>query len=362
MSRTVLVVGASGLVGTAAVERFLAAGDEVVAVSRRAPEVDSSLPFRHLPLDLRDGQACVDAAPSLSHVTHVAYAAVYEKPGLVAGWTERDQMETNAAMLRNLLRPLCQQAGGLQHVSLLQGTKAYGAHLHPIRVPAREREPRDDHDNFYWLHEDEVRARAAEGGWSFTIWRPQLIVGPNYGVVMNVPPVLGAYAAICREEGEPFSFPGGARWVWEAVDVRLLADALEWAAGAPAAAGETFNITNGEVFEFRDLWPAMAEVLGVEVGPERPLSLSQHLPAKAGVWRRITEKHGLRPLDILELCGESHHYADLCLAYGATESPPPTFLSTVKLKQAGFGGAFDTEASFCHWLRVLQHRRVLPPA
>jgi nucleoside-diphosphate-sugar epimerase len=58
--------------------------------------------------------------------------------------------------------------------------------------------------------------------------------------------------------------------VWEAVDVRLLADALAWAATAPQAANGTFNITNGDVFEWRDLWPALAETLGVEVGPDRP--------------------------------------------------------------------------------------------
>src|SRR3712207_9396900 len=103
-------------------------------------------------------------------------------------------------MLRNLLEPLTAAARDLRHVGLLQGTKAYGAHLHPIPVPARERFPRDPHENFYWLHEDLVRERSAEQGWTFTILRPQLIVGPNHGVVMNVPPVIGAYAAIRREE------------------------------------------------------------------------------------------------------------------------------------------------------------------
>jgi NAD(P)-dependent dehydrogenase (short-subunit alcohol dehydrogenase family) len=36
-SRRVLVVGASGLVGRAAVERFASAGWDVVAISRRRP-------------------------------------------------------------------------------------------------------------------------------------------------------------------------------------------------------------------------------------------------------------------------------------------------------------------------------------
>ena len=46
---------------------------------------------------------------------------------LIRGWRERDQMETNLLMLRNLLDPLCALTSGLRHISLLQGTKAYGA-------------------------------------------------------------------------------------------------------------------------------------------------------------------------------------------------------------------------------------------
>ena len=361
MTNTVLIAGASGLVGAAAVDKFLADGWDVVAVSRRKPEINSKTPFRYLPVDLQDPAATRAAVGSLGDVTHVVYTAVYEKPGLVPGWTERDQMDTNLAMLRNLMEPLGAAASGLQHVSLLQGTKAYGIHLHPMPVPAREHYPRDQHENFYWLQEDYIREKSAADGWAFSIWRPQLIVGPNYGVVMNLPPIIGAYAAICREEGRPFSFPGGAPHVWEAVDTRLVADALAWGATAEQAVGETFNLTNGEVFSWRQIWPGMAEVLGVEVGPDEPVSLAQMLPAKADVWDKIVSNHGLRPIPMSELVGESHHYADFCFAYGATVAPPPAFVSTVKIKQAGFTETFDTEASFRYWLQVLIDRKVLPP-
>ena len=53
----------------------------------------------------------------------------------------------------------------LQHVSLLQGTKAYGAHVHPIPVPARERCAARRHANFYWLQEDLLRETSARPGW-----------------------------------------------------------------------------------------------------------------------------------------------------------------------------------------------------
>lgn len=153
---SVLVAGASGLVGTATVERFLSEGWDVVALSRREPEVVSDRPLHHVAVDLRDEPAVRAAVQSLGEVSHVVYAAVHELAGLVGGWSEAEQMHANDAMFRNLLAPLT-AVGSLEHVTLLQGTKAYGAHLHAIRVPARERHPRDDHPNFYWLQEDYLR-------------------------------------------------------------------------------------------------------------------------------------------------------------------------------------------------------------
>lgn len=359
MTKTVLVAGASGLVGTAAVDAFLDAGWEVIALSRRKPEVFSERPFRHLAVDLRDRAACEAAFARLEGVTHVVYTAVYELPGLVAGWQDPQQMQVNLQMLRNLLEPL-QQASRLAHVTLLQGTKAYGVHLHAIPIPARERHPRDDHPNFYWLQEDWIREQSAQRGFGWTILRPTVVLGPNVGVVMNILPVVGIYAALCREEGLPFGFPGHVPYVREAVDARLIGRAAEWAARTPAAWGEHFNLTNGEVFSWRALWPAMADCLGVEAAPDRPVSMAQHLPGRAAAWDRIVQRHGLRPLKLEQLLGESHHYADFAFGYGLTQLPPPAFVSTVKIKQAGFTDTFDTELAARHWLEVLMERRILP--
>ena len=350
MPGTVLIAGASGLVGTAAALEFLDNGWRVIALSRRKPELLEGRDYTHLALDLQDEQACAAAAAQLSDVTHVVYTAVYELPGLIEGWSDPGQIETNGKMLRNLLEPLRRQAR-LRHVSLLQGTKAYGIMVGPMRVPARESQPRVVHPNFYWLQEDYLTEAAAADGFDFTIFRPQLIVGPNHGVVMNLPPVIGVYAAIRRELGLPFSFPGGAEWVWEAVDTRLVAGAIRWAAQAPKAAGETFNLTNGEVFSFRDMWPAMARTLGVETGPDEPVSLAEYIPEHAAVWDRVVTRHDLRRIPLDALLGESHFYADMCLAYGLTQPPSPVFVSTVKIRQAGFNDVYDTEESFCYLLR-----------
>ena len=358
---SVLIAGASGVVGNAALEKFLSRNGwtDVVALSRRRPEVDSTRSFRHLPVDLRDQEGARAALGDLRDITHLVYAALYEKPGLISGWQERDQMDTNLAMLRNCLEPLL-EAGSLRQVTILQGTKAYGIHVHPMPIPARERAPRDDHENFYWLQEDYIKEQAREHGFTWTILRPQLIIGRPWGVAMNLAPIIGAYAAICREEGVPFSFTGGIPYVWEAVDSRLVADVAEWAATSPNAVNEHFNVTNGDVFDWRNLWPGMAAVLGVEPGPDDEKSMAEFLQGKDEVWDGIVRKYGLRPIPLGDILGESHHYADFCFAYGATELPPPAFSSRIKLQQAGFTGCYDTQETFNFWLQDLIHRRVLP--
>jgi hypothetical protein len=185
-------------------------------------------------------------------------------------------------------------------------------------------------------------------------------VGAATGVAMNLAPVIGAYAAVCKEEGQPFAYPGGISYVWEAVDARLLANVFVWAIRTPAAAGQHFNVTNGDVFEWRNLWPSFAQVLGVEVGPDQPRALATWLPAKSAVWDRVVARRGLRKTSMTDLLGESHHYADFCFAHGATTPPPPAFVSAIKLRQAGFTEVCDTEDMFRYWLENLIERGILP--
>jgi nucleoside-diphosphate-sugar epimerase len=356
----VLVSGASGLLGVAAVERFLSAGWEVLGISRRKPELPSGRQIESLPIDLRDKEATRAALESQTDVTHIAYAAIHEKSDLVAGWSSKDQIETNNAMLHNLVEPIVHTASNFQHISILQGTKIYGVHLHPIPIPARERDARKDHENFFFDQEAYVREMGARHGFKYTALRPQLVTGPTPGA-LNVLPAIGVYAAIRREKGEPFSFPGGPSFVWEAADADLVADVMVWAAKSPGAANEAFNITNGDVFEWRSLWPALAETLGVETGPDMPMSVAAYIEKNADVWDQIAAKYDLRSRNLRELVGRGDQHVDFAFAYGASEGPR-AFLSTIKLRQAGFTKTVDTEDSFRSALKSLIDRKLLPPA
>ncbi len=360
MSNKVLVTGASGLLGVAAIEKFLSAGWEVVAVSRRRPELFSGREIEFLSVDLQDREAARAALEALNDITHIAYTALHEKPDLVAGWSSKDQIETNNAMLRNVMEPILAKASNFQHISILQGTKVYGAHLHPMPIPARESDPRYPHDNFFLDQEDYVAEMSAEHGFTYTALRPQLVTGPTPGA-LNVLPAIGVYAAIQREKGEPFGFPGGPSFVWEAADAGLVADVMVWAARSPRAANEPFNITNGDVFEWRNVWPALARTLGVENGPDTPMSLAGYLADHSALWDRIVTKHDLRPLSLRQVVGHGDQHADFAFAYGAPEGPH-AFVSTVKLRQAGFTGTIDTEDAFRAALQSLIGHKFLPPA
>jgi nucleoside-diphosphate-sugar epimerase len=356
----VVVFGATGVVGRAAVERFASLpGWEVLAVSRRPVGLPGSA---HVQVDLADGAASAAAMRSkaFSGTTHVVYAALQESADLISGWRDRELMGHNLRMFRHALGPLA-AIGSLEHVSLLQGAKAYGLHLGRAPVPAKERSPRDAHDNFYFLQEDALRGLAEGAGWSWTILRPQVVFGESIGSPMNLLPAIGVYAAIERERGKPLAFPGGPPGVHEAVDARLLARALTWAAVTPEARGEAFNITNGDVFSWPGVWPVVAAALGMDAGEAAPQHLVETMPPRQEEWAAVVDRHGLRaPRDMSAFVGGS--WVDADLLFGTLGARAlPALLSTVKARQAGFADCMDTEDMFREWFARLHARRLLPP-
>ena len=110
-----------------------------------------------------------------------------------------------------------------------------------------------------------------------------------------------------------------------------------------------------------DAFVSAANALGVNVGPDRPQSLAQLLPSKADVWDEIVRKHNLRPIGIAALLGESHFVTDFLFAHGMESTPPPAFISTIKLRKAGFTAVCDTEDMFRYWLSSFIDRRIIPP-
>lgn len=360
--KKVLIAGATGLVGYACMKHFASHKDcEVIALSRREP--DETYGARWLPLDLSDEATCAKLAPEFAGVTHLVYAALYERPGLVAGWQEEEQIRTNDLMLKSLFGPLERAAPGLRHVALLQGTKAYGVHVRPLTVPAREnRSEMHEQPNFYWNQERYIREAQQGKAWTWSILRPVLIVGDSVGSAMNVIPALGVYAAMMRRAGKTkLDYPGGVGRVAQAVDADLLARAIAWSGESEKARNEIFNVTNGDVFVWPNVWPAIADALGFEPGEPVPLSLDREIRPQEAAWAEIRAAHGLKSSTLKDFVGLSFEYADYTMGYGRTQPGPPALVSTIKLMQAGFCEVMDTEAMFRKCFAEMQAKRLLPP-
>jgi nucleoside-diphosphate-sugar epimerase len=358
--KKVVVAGATGLVGSAALRHFGALGGcEVVALSRRQPRDLHGARF--VAADLTDAAQCAAAASALQGATHLVYAALYEKPDLVDGWRDEQQIGINDQMLRNLMAVLETAAPSLRHVALLQGTKAYGVHVRPLTVPAREgRSEMYQQPNFYWAQENFLRDLQRGKRWHWSILRPVLIVGLAMGGAMDLIPPLGVYAAMLRQQGRDLDYPGGAARVAQAVDVDLLARAIAWSGEADAARNEAFNVTNGDVFTWENIWPALASALDMKPGEAAPLSLAKEYPKWIEPWNALRRKHDLTSPALEEFVGLSFQYADYSMRHGHTEPGPPSIVSTVKINQAAFTEMMDTEVMFRKWFAEARAERLLP--
>jgi hypothetical protein len=141
-------------------------------------------------------------------------------------------------------------------------------------------------------------------------------------------------------------------------DARLLASAIAWAAEAPAARDRIFNVTNGDVLTWRSLFPTVARVFGMEMGEPHPMPLPALMADKEPAWQAIVERHGLQRHTLRELVGESWQFADFAFS---RDDQAASLVSTIRIRQAGFGDCVDTAEMLEWWLRELQRRRILPP-
>lgn len=228
-----------------------------------------------------------------------------------------------------------------------------------MRVPARETDARRDHVNFYFDQQDLVAERAARAGWRWTVFRPQIVLGVALRSAMNPVAALGAWAVLCREQGGPLCPPGHPALLTECTDARLIAEAVEWAWGAPQAHAEAFNLTNGDVVLWRQAVERVAAHFGLAVGEPAPLRLAEAGPAQAARWAQIAARAGLRVPDLDTLVGLSWQYADATFASQRPFAVPP-LVSTIKLRRAGFAACIDTEDCIVEHLQAMQALGYLP--
>ncbi|PYY51761.1 MULTISPECIES: SDR family oxidoreductase [unclassified Curtobacterium] len=306
-----LVVGATGIAGSAIVDHLVSDGWTVTALSRRPGAERAGVTWRSA--DLRSAASLGSALADVP-ATHVFFTAWSRQA------TEAENIAVNGGMVRDLLAAL--SGAPVQHVALMTGLKhylgpfeAYGQGAMPD-TPFHEDEPRLDVDNFYYAQEDELFAAAARQGFTWSVHRSHTVLGYAVGNAMNMGLTIAVAAAISRHTGRPMVFPGSeTQWngLTDVTDADLLAAQMVWAATDPAGADEAFNTANGDVFRWRWMWPRIAAHLGVEAEgfDTAPRPFEQQMADAAPVWAEVVAEHGLVEPDLERLASWWHTDADL---------------------------------------------------
>lgn len=346
--KTALIVGAVGIVGRALLGYFEKQSDwDVIAVSRREPD----FPTRavHLKLDLNSVDSFLENRHALANVTHVFYAAYQGAP------TRAGLVEPNVRMLRNLLEGVDENCPRLEHVSLVLGMKGYGADLGPYKTPAQEGDPRQFPPTFYYDQEDLITEFQQGKHWTWSGLRPTAVCGIAIGNPMNIVSAIAVYASLCRELGVPFRFPGSPaafHALFALTDADLLAKAASWASQRTVN-GDIFNVPNGDLIRWENVWDGLAKQLDVVPGRMQSISLAEFMADKAPIWEKMVRKYDLKPYSFAQVA--SWEFADTMF-----HRDWDSFASDMKLRQAGFVEYVDTHDMFARQFRQLRELRIIP--
>ena len=345
----VLVAGVHGVSGSAAAIHWSRVPNaRVYGLSRRSAPVPDGVTA--VSVDLLDAQDVQAKLGSIHDVTQIVFGAYIEKASAA------EKSEVNVAILRNLLDVVESASPSLRHIVFYQGGKAYGADLGPFKTPAREDDPRLMPPNFYYDQEDFLRGRQKGKAWSWTALRPEAIIGLAVGNPMNLGMAIAVYAAISKELGLPLRFPGtNAAYdaLYQVTSADILAEASVWAGTNQAAINEIFNITDGDYFRWKFLWPRIAQMFGMEVAEPVPTPLAVYMTDKAPLWQSMVAKYGLKNTPYERLV--SWPFADFIFNSGFDN-----ISSTIKARRAGFQECIDTEEMFRGFFARLRQEKAIP--
>jgi nucleoside-diphosphate-sugar epimerase len=299
---------------------------------------------------LFDADSCRTKLSGLKNITHIFYAAYQDRPT----WAEL--VQPNLAMLVNVIEAIEPVALGLQHVSLMQGYKVYGAHLGPFKTPAKESDAGHMPPEFNVDQQQYLEKKQQGKAWSWSAIRPSVVGGTAIGNPMNLALVIAMYASISKELGLPLRFPGkpGAyTTLLEMTDAGLLAKATVWAATNPICDNQAFNITNGDLFRWNELWPKIAAYFKMEVAPPLQMPLQTVMADKGDLWKTVQQKHKLEPHTYAQL--SSWAFGDFVFSWDYD-----FFADGTKSRYLGFHEYQDTEKMFYNLFDEFRINKIIP--
>ncbi len=347
--KTALVVGAKGVIGSNLIAYLEELPDwNVIGLSRRNGENTSKT--RYISVDLLNVDDCKKKLNHLTDITHIFYTAYQDKPT----WAEL--VEPNLTMLVNIVNIIESIATNLEHISLMQGYKVYGAHYGPFKTPAKESDGGHMPPEFNVEQQQFLEKQQVGKKWTWTALRPSVVGGSALGNPMNLVLVIAVYATISKELGLPLRFPGklGAYdKLMDITDAGLLAKATIWAATNIQCANQAFNITNGDLFRWNELWPKIANYFLMEVAPPLHMPLKTIMKDKESVWQGLQQKYNIEKYDYETV--SSWEFGDFVFSWDYD-----FFSDSSKARRLGFHEFIETEKMFFDLFDELKKQKVIP--
>ena len=346
-----LIAGVTGAIGSAlAREIGQREGWQVSGVSRNTPK-EPIAGINYISMDMTDRENCIEALAPHDNISHVFYCGRASH-----GEQMLESAEDNLLLLDNLIHGVECAGSALVHVHLVQGGKYYGVHVGPFPSPAREEDERAPIQNFNYAQQDYLVERAQHASWSWSASRPNTLIHYSPAIARNLVSSIGAYAAICRQMGSAFDFPGPAGAfdsLTQLTSIDLLARGIAWMSTEERCANQAFNLTNTDLIRWRALWPKIAAAFNMPCGEIRPMRLTEIMSDQAELWSQICDQYHLKPLDLTEVANWG--YLD-----ATVERYWDEIMSHTKARKYGFDGWDDSEKKFLEILCQYQHSAILP--
>ena len=376
MGKTAFITGANGITGSAILEHLVR---KTTAEQWSKIIVTSRSPFKTTVKDPRIEFIALDFskdASSLSGkmkdlcgpVTHAFFSSYVHKDDFA------ELNTANQQLFENFLKALVETAPNLENVLLQTGGKYFNVHLHPVPSPAREEDPRHKAsiDNFYFPQEDFLAMMQRGKRWSYNIIRPEAIVGStNKPNGMNSALTFALYFLVCKELQVPAPMPTNQLY-WKGTDdasyAPLVADLSVFAATNPRCANEAFNVTNGDYFTWKYMWPRLAAYFGVQASPDykftkpspnegevqQEFSLGEWSKGKREVWHRLCDKAGLPGAKA------SFDYGTFLYQDWVFQRTWSATLSINKAREFGWTGHIDSYKSYIETFETFQKNGLIP--
>lgn len=238
----VLVIGGTGLISTAIVNRLLEKGHEPVLFNRGESPSRLQGAVRTIQGDRQDFEGFVRAVAEVE-ADAVIDMLTYDRP----------TAEHAVSVFR----------GRIIHYLFCSTVCVYGGPL--TTIPALEDEPRtpvSDYGQKKVDAEDAFMAAFAEDDFPVTMFRPSHCYGPGQPLL----DIWGYDASLITRlrEGKPIIVAGDGHGLWQPGHVNDMAKGFVGALGRSAVIGKAYNIVGDEIMTWRRFHERMAAAIGVE--------------------------------------------------------------------------------------------------